>query len=77
MFDLCTFYFRQNQFDQLCNAERGWAFERVTGASLEGFDHKVGSCYIFCIFLLLLSLDQLLQQLLLPLFLLFFSFSQL
>ena len=33
--------FRQNNFDQLCNAERGWAFERVLGASLEGFDHKV------------------------------------
>jgi len=37
---LCLRGVRQNQFDQLCNAERGWAFERVIGAVLEGFDHK-------------------------------------
>jgi hypothetical protein len=36
-----NFLFRQNNFDQLCNAERGWAFERMVGASLEGFNHKV------------------------------------
>ena len=31
---------RQNQFDQMCNSERGWAFERMIGSSIDGFDHK-------------------------------------
>ena len=31
---------RQNQFDKLCNSERGWAFERVINGALEGYDHK-------------------------------------
>ena len=31
---------RQSQFNRLCNPERGWAFERVVDAGLEGFDHK-------------------------------------
>ena len=31
---------RQNEFDDLCNSERGWAFERVTDARLDGHDHK-------------------------------------
>jgi len=37
---VCLRGVRQNQFDSLCNAERGWAFERVVGGELEGFDHK-------------------------------------
>lgn len=31
---------RQSQFDKLCNPERGWAFERTIGASVDGFDDK-------------------------------------
>ena len=31
---------RQNQFDKLCNTERGWAFERVMNAALDGHDHQ-------------------------------------
>ena len=31
---------RQNQFDKLCNPERGWAFERVINGALDGYDHK-------------------------------------
>lgn len=31
---------RQNQFDKLCNTERGWAFERVINGALDGYDHK-------------------------------------
>ena len=31
---------RQNDFDEACNSERGWAFERVVGASLDGHNHK-------------------------------------
>ena len=31
---------RQNQFDKLCNSERGWAFERIINGALEGYDHK-------------------------------------
>lgn len=31
---------RQNQFDKLCNSERGWAFERVINGALDGYDHK-------------------------------------
>ena len=34
------FLVRQNQFDKLCNSERGWAFERVINGALEGYDHK-------------------------------------
>ncbi|XP_023323415.1 uncharacterized protein LOC111697594 [Eurytemora carolleeae] len=37
---ICLRGVRQNQFDQMCNGERGWAFERVIGSALEGFDHK-------------------------------------
>ena len=31
---------RQNEFDKLCKSERGWAFERVVDAVLDGYDHK-------------------------------------
>ena len=31
---------KQSKFDSLCQAERGWAFERVVGGLLEGFNHK-------------------------------------
>ena len=31
---------RQSEFDGLCNSERGWAFERVVNAALDGYDHK-------------------------------------
>ena len=31
----------------MCNGERGWAFERVIGSALEGFDHKVFFCFVF------------------------------
>ncbi len=31
---------RQNEFDKLCNSERGWSFERVLDARLDGHDHK-------------------------------------
>ena len=34
------FTVRQNQFDKLCNSERGWAFERVINGALDGYDHK-------------------------------------
>ena len=32
-----------SRFDSLCQAERGWAFERVVGGLLEGFNHKGGN----------------------------------
>ena len=35
-----VFSVRQNQFDKLCNPERGWAFERVINGALDGYDHK-------------------------------------
>ena len=42
MMTFFTFVFsvRQNQFDKLCNPERGWAFERVINGALDGYDHK-------------------------------------
>ena len=39
-FLLLFFSVRQNQFDKLCNPERGWAFERVINGALDGYDHK-------------------------------------
>ena len=50
------FLVRQNQFDQMCNSERGWAFERMIGSSIDGFDHKTiegidnrGECGRLCL----------------------------
>ena len=40
IFLLLFFSVRQNQFDKLCNPERGWAFERVINGALDGYDHK-------------------------------------
>lgn len=47
---------RQNDFDKVCNSERGWAFERVVDSQLEGYDHKImdsvesrGECARMCI----------------------------
>ena len=41
MYCLCVILIvRQNQFDKLCNSERGWAFERVINGALDGYDHK-------------------------------------
>ena len=37
---LCLRGVKQSRFDNLCQAERGWAFERVVGGLLEGFNHK-------------------------------------
>jgi hypothetical protein len=37
---ICLRGVRQNQFDKLCNPERGWAFERVINGALDGYDHK-------------------------------------
>ena len=37
---LCLRGVKQSKFDSLCQAERGWAFERVVGGLLEGFNHK-------------------------------------
>ena len=31
---------RQNEFDGLCGSERGWSFERVLNARIDGFDDK-------------------------------------
>ena len=31
---------RQGEFDKVCNPERGWSFERVVDAQLDGHDHK-------------------------------------
>ena len=41
-YDSYPYFFavRQNQFDKLCNSERGWAFERVINGALDGYDHK-------------------------------------
>jgi hypothetical protein len=30
----------QNEYNKLCNSERGWTFERVVDGSLDGYDHK-------------------------------------
>ena len=53
---LSIFLVRQNQFDQMCNSERGWAFERMIGSSIDGFDHKTiegidnrGECGRLCL----------------------------
>ena len=37
---LCLRGMKQSRFDTLCQGERGWAFERVVGGLLEGFNHK-------------------------------------
>ena len=37
---LCLRGMKQSKFDNLCQGERGWAFERVVGGLLEGFNHK-------------------------------------
>ena len=31
---------RQNEFDNMCNSERGWSFERVPDSFLDGHDHS-------------------------------------
>ena len=31
---------RQTDLDEVCNSERGWAFERVVNAALDGYNHK-------------------------------------
>ena len=40
----------------MCNSERGWAFERMIGSSIDGFDHKTvegidgrGECGRLCL----------------------------
>ena len=37
---LCLRGMKQSKFDNLCQGERGWAFERVVGGLLDGFNHK-------------------------------------
>lgn len=52
----CLRGMRQNEFDKMCNSERGWAFERVVDGLLDGYDHKTidgvdtrGECARLCL----------------------------
>eukprot|EP00095_Tigriopus_kingsejongensis_P000115 maker-scaffold983_size73474-snap-gene-0.8 protein:Tk00115 transcript:maker-scaffold983_size73474-snap-gene-0.8-mRNA-1 annotation:"PREDICTED: uncharacterized protein LOC100909276" len=53
---ICLRGMRQNDFDNMCNSERGWAFERLLDSALDGFDHKMlngvdsrGECARLCL----------------------------
>ncbi|CAB4063246.1 unnamed protein product [Lepeophtheirus salmonis] len=38
---ICLRGVRKEEFDGICNAERGWTFERILDSSLKGFDDKI------------------------------------